>query len=47
MHGYLRKNIACDLHMEHLNKECKCFIAGLGANITDSSVTRVGKALHL
>ena len=31
--------------MEHLNRDCKEAISGLGANITDKSITRVGKCL--
>ncbi len=46
VHGCPGKNITCDLHMEHLNRECKSSISGLGANITDSTITRVGKALR-
>ena len=44
-HGRPGKNIPCDLHMEHLNREVKNQIAGLGSNITDASVKRVGNAL--
>ena len=44
-HGRPGKNISCDLHMEHLNREAKNQISGLGSNITDISVTRVGKSL--
>ena len=39
-------NIPCDLHMEHLNRALKTSILGLGANITDSSVTRSAKCLR-
>ena len=39
------KNVPCDLHMEHLNKEAKNAIAGLGSNITSESVTRIGKCI--
>jgi len=38
-------NVACDLHMEHLNKDTKSYMGGLGANICDQSVTRIGRAL--
>ena len=31
--------------MEHLNREAKNQISGLGSNITDESVERVGKSL--
>jgi len=40
-----RKNVSMDLHMEHLNRECKASISGLGANITEQTVKRVGKCL--
>lgn len=42
VHGRPGKNIAADLHMEHLNRECKEALSGLGANITDHAVHRVG-----
>ena len=45
VHGYLGRNIPGDLHMEHLNRECKDALHGLGANITDKSVQRVGKCI--
>lgn len=41
VHGRPGKNIAADLHMEHLNRECKSSLSGLGANITDHSVLNV------
>ena len=41
----LAKNIPADLHMEHLNRECKQSISGLGANVTDHSIKRVGKCI--
>ena len=31
--------------MEHLNRECKQAISGLGANITDASIQRIGKCI--
>jgi len=31
--------------MEHLNRDCKEAISGLGANITDESIRRIGKCL--
>ena len=46
VHGQLGKNIPCDLHMEHLNRESKSSIGGLGANITDNAIQRVGKSLR-
>ena len=45
-HGRTGKNISCDLHMEHLNREIKTAIAGMGSNVTDSSIIRAGKSLQ-
>ena len=39
------KNVYCDLHMEHLNQMCKGSMDGLGVNISDGAVVRVGKCL--
>ena len=44
-HGKPGKNIPCDLHMEHLNREAKNAFIGLGSNITDQSVKRIGQCL--
>ena len=44
-HGRPGKNVPCDLHMEHLNRVCKGAISGLGSNISDKAVVRVGKCL--
>ena len=33
------------IHMEHLNRECKQAISGLGANITDASIQHIGKCI--
>ena len=44
-HGRIGKNILCDLHMEHLNRECKASLSGLDSNITDASVERVGRSI--
>ena len=44
-HGLPGRNIAADLHMEHLNRACKEAIKGLGANKTEKSITRIGKAI--
>ena len=46
VHGRIGKNVSCDLHMEHLNRECKGSIGELGANITDNSIQRVGRSLQ-
>ncbi len=45
IHGRPGKNVSCDLHMEHLNREAKHTITGLGSNITDKAVKRVGKSI--
>ena len=45
VHGLPGKNISADLHMEHLNRECKQSISGLGANVTDNSIQRVGRCI--
>ena len=39
------RNIANDLHMEHLNRICKTAIRGLGANKTPEGISRIAKAL--
>ncbi|MGJ8945920.1 hypothetical protein AB9K17_23815, partial [Salmonella enterica subsp. enterica serovar Kentucky] len=44
-HGLPHKNIAADLHMEHLNRLCKEAIKGLGANKTPSAIKRTGDAI--
>ena len=46
VHGCPGKNMPCNLHMEHLNRECKGSISGLGANITDGAIQRVGRSLR-
>lgn len=45
IHGCQGKNVPCDLFMEHLNKEAKQRICGLGSNITDESVRRIGRTI--
>ena len=44
-HGVPGKDIACDLHMEHLNRLLKAGISGLGANKTPTAITRLAKCL--
>ena len=40
------KNIPCDLHMEHLNRECKQAMGTLGPNISrENSVRHIGKSI--
>ena len=41
--GCSGKNIAADLHMEHLNRQAKDF---LGSNITNEAVQRIGRSLR-
>ena len=43
--GHQGCNIPTDLHLEHLNRICKTAIKGLGANKTEKSIIRIGKAL--
>ena len=45
VHGQQGRNIAADLHMEHLNRACRDAIRGLGANKPEKSITRIGKAI--
>ena len=44
-HGMQGRNIACDLHMEHLNRLCKEAVQGLGANKTPDAIVRIGKCI--
>ena len=44
-HGVPGRNIANDLHMEHLNRLVKTSIKGLGSNKTEKAISTVGKAL--
>ena len=44
-HGLLGHNISCDLHMEHLNRQAKIAIDGLGANKSQKAIQRIGKAI--
>ena len=46
VHGRPGRNIPCDLHMEHLNRECKSAMGSLGPNISSvGSVTRIGESI--
>ena len=44
-HGRPGKNISCDLHLEHLNREVKNAFGGLSSNITEQSVKRIGRSI--
>ena len=40
------KNIPCDLHMEHINRECKTAMGILGPNVTrENSIKRIGRSI--
>ena len=45
-HGRPGKNVSCDFHLEHLNKEAKQSLMGIGSNFTNQAVIRMGKSLH-
>lgn len=47
IHGRPGKNVSSDLHMEHLNRECKNAISSMGANITGKSIQKVGSAIKV
>ena len=44
-HGRPGKNISCDLHLEHLNREVKNAFGGLSSNITEQSVKRISRSI--
>ena len=44
--GYQGCNIACDLHMEHLNRRLKTMMRNLGANIKPKSVKLAGRCIN-
>lgn len=47
IHGKPGKNVAMDLHMEHINRACKEAMGNLGSNIgDDTSVDRIGKSIR-
>jgi len=45
VHGYAGRNVSCDLHMEHLNREAKNGICSVESNTTDETVKRVGRSI--
>ena len=45
VHGKPGRNVSMDLHMEHINRECKQAMGYLGSNIDNNSVTRIGKSI--
>lgn len=43
--GYAGTNIPCDLHMEHLNRQLKSVVRGMGANVNAAAIERAGKSI--
>ena len=43
--GVSGANIACDLHMEHLNRRLKTVIRSMGANVNPTALEKAGKAI--
>lgn len=43
--GYPGRNISADLHMEHLNRQVKDGISGMGAGKSEDSIVRYSKAI--
>ena len=39
------RNVSMDLHMEHINKECKQAMGSLGSNVGDKAVSRIGQSI--
>ena len=37
--------MSMDLHMEHINKECKQAMGSLGSNIGEKAVGRIGRSI--
>lgn len=46
VHGRIGTNVPMDLHLEHLNRELKCAISHLGANVAEQPILRVGYCLR-
>ena len=38
-------NVPADMHMEHLNRTVKGYIAGVGANVSQSMIIQCGQSL--
>ena len=45
VHGKQGRNVSMDLHMEHINKECKQAMGSLGSNIGEKAVGRIGRSI--
>ena len=37
--------VACDMHMEHMNRACKGILVHLGANISNKSFVKAGRCI--
>ena len=46
VHGKPGKNVSMDLHMEHINKECKQVMGSLGSNIGHTAVSGIGQSIE-
>ena len=46
VHGKQGRKVSIDLHMEHINKECKQVMGSLGSNIGDKAVCRMKSDYH-
>ena len=46
-HGGLGRNLLCDLHNEHINKELKAAIKHMGANFTQHVLTSIARSITL
>ena len=44
-HGGLGRNLPCDLHNEHINKELKAIIKHMGANFTQNALTSIARSI--
>ena len=43
--GCAGANIPCDLHMEHLNRQLKSIIRGMGGNVTPARIQKAAKSI--
>ena len=43
--GYTGTNIPCDLYMEHLNRQLKSIIQGMGGNVTPARIQKAAKSI--
>lgn len=44
VHSKQGRNVSMDLHMEHINKECKQTMGSLGSNIGEKAVGQIGRS---